>query len=67
MEYLTVDQLANRMSVRRRTVLAWVKRGLIPVIRPSPKVLRFDPAAVVAALTVPITESVEPKASDEHP
>ncbi len=52
-EILTVDQLAERMQVRRRTILGWVKNGMIPVIRPTPKVLRFDPDAVIQALTIP--------------
>ncbi len=50
---LTVDQLADRLQVQRRTILGWVKADIIPVIRPSPKVLRFDPDAVVEALTIP--------------
>lgn len=52
-EVLTVDQLAERLQVRRRTVLGWVKNGIIPVIRLTPKVLRFDPDAVIQALTIP--------------
>ena len=51
--YLTVNELANVMRVKRRTVLGWVKRKRIPVIQASAKVLRFDPDAVVQALTVP--------------
>ena len=58
---LTVDQLAALLQVRRRTVLGWVKNGVIPVIRPSAKVLRFDPTAVVKALTIPVAPSPERK------
>lgn len=53
-EFLTVDELADRLKVRRRTVLAWVKEGRIPVIRASAKVMRFDPEAVARALTVQV-------------
>lgn len=57
-EILTADQLAARLQVGRRTILKWVKDGIIPVIRPSSKVLRFDAGAVAQALTV------QPKVED---
>lgn len=57
-QFLTADQLANRLQVRRRTVVGWVKAGLIPVIRPSPKIIRFDVDAVAWALTVPATREL---------
>ena len=58
-QLLTIDQLATHMQVKRRTVIAWVRRGIIPVVRPSPKVLRFDPEAVKDALTVHPQAEVE--------
>lgn len=49
-ELLTADELARRLHVKRRTVQQWAKAGIIPKIQPSPKVIRFDLAAVMAAL-----------------
>ena len=50
--YMTVDQLAARMQVKRRTVLEWVREKRIPVLRAGPKVMRFDADAVARALTI---------------
>lgn len=49
-ELLTIEQLAERIRVRPRTVKAWVKRGRIPVVRVSAKVIRFSWSAVLEAL-----------------
>jgi excisionase family DNA binding protein len=50
-ELLTVDQLAERLHIRPRTVKAWARLGRIPAIKPSPKVVRFNWLAVLAALS----------------
>jgi excisionase family DNA binding protein len=47
---LVREELAARLRVSPRTIQAWVRNGLIPVIRISSKVLRFDWDDVVAAL-----------------
>lgn len=47
---LTADQVAERLHIRPRTVKAWASQGRIPTVRLSPKVVRFDWAAVLAAL-----------------
>lgn len=49
-ELLTVHELATRLRLRPATIKKWVKEGLIPAIRPSPKVLRFDWTEVRQAL-----------------
>jgi excisionase family DNA binding protein len=49
-ELLTVDQLADRLHIRPRTVQTWARRGRIPTIKLSAKVVRFDWRAVLAAL-----------------
>jgi excisionase family DNA binding protein len=49
--FLTAAELGERLRVQPETVRAWVRRGHIPVIRLSPRVLRFDFDAVVKALT----------------
>ena len=49
-ELLTVDEVARRLSVRPRTVQAWYRAGRIPTVKISPKVVRFDWPAIVAAL-----------------
>jgi excisionase family DNA binding protein len=49
-ELLTVDQLADRLHVRPRTVQAWARQGRIPTVKLSAKVVRFDWLVVLAAL-----------------
>jgi excisionase family DNA binding protein len=49
-ELLTVNQLAERLQVRPRTVQKWARSGRLPAVLLSPKVVRFDWAAVLAAL-----------------
>ena len=47
---LTKEEVADLLDVRPRTVQVWARRGLIPTVRISAKVVRFDRDAVVAAL-----------------
>jgi len=50
-ELLTADALADRLNVRPSTIRRWAQRGRIPMVRLTPKVVRYDLGAVVAALT----------------
>jgi excisionase family DNA binding protein len=50
MELLTVDQLAERLQVRPRTLQVWARQGRIPTVKLSAKVVRFEWLAVLAAL-----------------
>ena len=49
-ELLTADELAERLKVKPETVLEWGRAGRIPHFRLTPKVVRFDPTAVMAAI-----------------
>lgn len=49
-ELLTAQELAKRLRVSPETVRAWSRRGMIPALRLSPKVIRYNPEAVLAAL-----------------
>ncbi len=49
-ELLTADGLARRLQVRPSTIQRWARQGRIPAVRLSPKVVRYDLAAVVRAL-----------------
>ena len=49
-QLLTAEQLAEQLSVSPSTVKTWSRSGLIPQIRISPKIIRFDPDAVIDAL-----------------
>ena len=49
-DLLTADEVGQRIKVRPSTVLTWSRRGRIPALRISPKVLRFRLADVLAAL-----------------
>jgi predicted site-specific integrase-resolvase len=49
-EMLTSAELAEQLSLRPSTIRRWARRGIIPTIRISQKVMRFDPVEVVQAL-----------------
>lgn len=48
-ELLTAEELATRLRVRPGTIRVWARRGRIPSVRLSPKVVRFDFGAVIMA------------------
>ncbi len=50
-ELLTARELAKRLRVSPETVRAWARRGCIPTLRLSPKVIRYNAEAVLAALS----------------
>ena len=50
-ELLTAEELADRLRLKPATVRRWARLGFIPTIRLSPKVVRYDAAAVVDAMT----------------
>ena len=45
-------QLGRRIGVSPETIRSWAREGRIPCIRITPKVIRFDWEAVLAALDV---------------
>ena len=49
-ELLTADELADRLQVRPSTIRRWAREGRIPTVRLTPKVVRYDLAAVVEAV-----------------
>ncbi len=49
-DYLTADELAEQLRLQPSTIRQWSRRGLIPAVRLSPKVVRFQLEAVVEAL-----------------
>ncbi|MDM8006088.1 MAG: helix-turn-helix domain-containing protein [Phycisphaerae bacterium] len=50
MSLLTTEEMAAELRIRPTTLKDWVKREIVPAIRITPKVLRFDPAAVYTSL-----------------
>jgi excisionase family DNA binding protein len=50
-ELLTARDLAKRLRVSPDTVRAWARRGSIPTLRLSRKVIRYNAEAVLAALS----------------
>ena len=48
---LTTVELAEHLQVRPETVRGWARSSLIPVVRVTPKVIRYDLDAVIRALT----------------
>jgi DNA-binding transcriptional MerR regulator len=49
-EILTAKDLAERLQLKPETIRLWARRGLIPSLRPTPKVLRFQLESVLAAI-----------------
>ena len=49
-ELLTADELAKRLRVRPDTVRLWTRERMIPAIRVTAKVIRYDAAEVERAL-----------------
>ena len=47
---LTAEKMAEILNVRPSTVLFWARRNRIPAVRLSPKIVRFNKAAVLAAV-----------------
>ena len=50
-DLLTADELAGRLRVRPSTIQRWSRAGRIPKVRLSPKVVRYNLAAVVQAMS----------------
>lgn len=50
-ELVTARELAKRLRVAPETIRGWGRRGCIPTLRLSPKVIRYNPDAVLAALS----------------
>ncbi len=57
-EFLTARELAKRLRVSPETVREWSRRGAIPALRLSRKVIRYDPVAVLAAVSVEAAKGV---------
>lgn len=49
-DLLTTEELAERFAVSPRTIIEWAKAGLIPEVRLSHRIRRFDFAEVVTAV-----------------
>ena len=47
---VTAEEIARLIGVTRRTISAWARKGKIPRIKITGKVVRFDPDQVVRAL-----------------
>ena len=57
--FLTAEQLAASLGVKPDTVRDWGRRSLIPRIKVSHKVIRYDLDDVVAALKARAAEAIE--------
>jgi excisionase family DNA binding protein len=57
-DWMTAQELAKRLRVTPDTIRAWGRLGRIPVLRLSPKVVRYNPQAVFAALVNGSTKGV---------
>ena len=61
---LTAEELAERLRLRPRTIRRWYRRGFIPAIRFSPKVVRYDLAEVIEAVA---KRQLATESADEAP
>ncbi len=48
--YATAHEIGQKLGVKASTVKRWARDGLIPSLRLTGRVLRFDPKAVERAL-----------------
>ncbi len=65
-ELLTTRQLAMRLQIDIKTLRALTKEGRIPSIKITPKIVRYDPAAVLEVL-VRNSEAGHYPAARPHP
>ena len=49
-EFLTAAELAGRLRVQTETIRRWTRDAIIPAIRVTRKVVRYDPVDVERAL-----------------
>jgi len=49
-ELLTTSELADRLRLRPDTIRLWTRESIIPAIRITGKVIRYDPVEVERAL-----------------
>ena len=49
-KFLTAIELAEQLQIAPETVRQWTRRGVIPSLRLSAKVIRYEPEEVLAAL-----------------
>jgi excisionase family DNA binding protein len=59
-ELLTAAEMAARIRVRPTTLQEWAREGLIPSVRITPKVIRFDAEAVIRVLSEQKRREVSP-------
>ncbi|MCE9618483.1 MAG: helix-turn-helix domain-containing protein [Planctomycetes bacterium] len=57
-DLLTARELAKRLRVSTDTVRAWARRGVIPSLRLSPKVIRYKSEEVLSALSIRSAKAV---------
>ena len=49
-DLMDAEQLGRRLGLTEGTVRSWAAKGLIPCLRPTPKVLRFEFSRVLQAI-----------------
>lgn len=49
-ELVTANELATRLRVRPATIRLWTREGIVPAIRITGKIIRYDPAEVIETL-----------------
>ena len=49
-DMVTAEELAKRLSLSAETIRLWAREGIIPAIKITGKVIRYDPADVDRAL-----------------
>jgi len=49
-EFLTAAELAERLRVQLETIRRWTRNAIVPSIRVTGKVVRYDPVEVERAL-----------------
>ena len=63
---LSVDEVAKRLQVSRKTVYQLIHEGLLPTLRPSRQVIRIPEEALKKVMGIGQPELTDLKSNDQH-
>lgn len=64
-ELITAEELGKRLRIRPATIRLWTRDGIVPAIRITGKVIRYDAVEVVAALRLRANQAIDARAHQD--